>query len=148
MPTYTQIYYHIVFSTKNRERVLSSDNRERLFRYIWGVVKNKKCHLYRVGGEMDHVHVFSDLHPTVCLSDFVKDIKVSSSKWIKDEGVFKGFGGWQDGYGAFTHAEDDKDDVIEYIKGQEEHHKRVSFMDEYRAMLKRAGIEFEEKYLV
>jgi len=147
MPTYTQIYYHIIFSTKNRERVLSSDNREQLFRYVWGVVKNKKCHLYRVGGTMDHVHAFSDLHPTVCLSDFVKDIKVSTSTWIKDNKIFQGFSNWQDGYGAFTHAAGDKDDVIEYIKGQEEHHKRVSFMDEYKALLKRAGIEFEEKYL-
>ena len=148
MPTYTQIYYHIVFSSKNRERVLIPENREQLFRYVWGVVKNKKCHLYRVGGTSDHVHIFSSLHPTVSLSDFVKDIKVSTSRWIKAESVFRGFAGWQDGYGAFTQSDDDKDDVIEYIKGQEEHHKRVSFVDEYRAMLERAGIEFDERYLV
>lgn len=91
MSTYTQIYYHIVFSTKNRECVLSAKSRERLFRYIWGVIKNKKCHLYRINGGEDHLHILSDLHPTVCLADFIKDIKVSTSKWIKDNQVFQGF---------------------------------------------------------
>ena len=79
MSTYTQVYYHIVFSTKNRERHLVEDRREDLFRYVWGIIKNKKSHLYRINGVDDHVHVVTSLHPTVCLSDMVKDIKTGTS---------------------------------------------------------------------
>ena len=148
MPTYTQIYYHIVFSTKNRERALSGERREELFRYIWGILKKKQCHLYRVNGVADHVHVLTSVHPTVCLADLVKDIKVSTSKWIKQERVFPWFQGWQDGYGAFTHSGAEKDTVIEYIKGQEEHHRKRSFREEMSSLLTAAGIEFDERYLV
>src|SRR5215203_2246793 len=122
MSTYTQILYHIVFATKNRRRVLDKPRREDLFRYIWGVLKNQGCHLYRIGGVEDHVHILSSLHPTVALSDFIKDIKVASSRWIKDDCVFPEFEAWQDGYAALTHSLEEKDRLIEYIKSQEEHH--------------------------
>ena len=102
MSTYTQILYHIVFSTKNRERTFSADRRPELYKYIWGVIQNKNSHLYRINGVEDHVHILSSLHPSLALSDFVKDIKVSSSSWIKNHQVFPQFTHWQDGYGAFT----------------------------------------------
>ncbi len=76
MSTYTQLLYHIVFSTKNRERSLTSDKREDLYRYIWGLLKNKKCHLYRINGVDDHLHIATHLHPTIALSTIVKDIKL------------------------------------------------------------------------
>ncbi len=148
MSTYTQICYHIVFSTKNRQPVLTPARREDLFRYIWGIINNHEGHLYRINGVEDHVHILSDLHPTVCLADLVKAIKTGSSKWIKENGIFPEFGHWQDGYGAFTQSPPDKDAVIEYIKRQEEHHRCTSFVDEYRELLKRAGIEFDERYLL
>jgi len=148
MSTFTQIYYHIVFSTKNREPVLLADKRENLFRYAWGILKNKDCHLYRIGGVEDHVHILTGLHPTIALADLVKDIKIATSTWIKDERVFPSFTHWQDGYGAFTVSHNDKDAVIEYIKGQEEHHKKVSFKDELREFLVKHGVKFDEKYLV
>ena len=148
MATFTQIYYHIVFSTKNREPVLLADKRDNLFRYTWGILKNKDCHLYRIGGVEDHVHILTSLHPTIALADLVKEIKTSTSSWIKDENIFPGFTHWQDGYGAFTVSHSDKDAVIEYITGQEEHHKRVSFKDELREFLIRHGVKFDEKYLV
>ena len=148
MATYTQIIYHVVFATKNRERVLDKPHREDLFRYIWGIVKNHDCHLFRLNGVEDHVHILASLHPTVALADLVKAIKTGSSKWIKDEQVFPRFSHWQDGYGAFTHSVREKDALIEYIKNQEEHHHRVDFLDEYRALLHDAGVEFDEKYLV
>ncbi|MGI8907170.1 MAG: IS200/IS605 family transposase [Candidatus Sumerlaeaceae bacterium] len=148
MSTYTQIYYHIVFSTKLRAPVLNRlDDREKMLRYMWGVATGQNCHLYRINAVEDHVHLLTSLHPTVCLSDFVKNLKVATTVWIKENGLFRNFSGWQDGYGAFTCGHSDKDDVIEYIKTQVEHHKRVSFVDEYRAMLKAAGIAFDEKYL-
>jgi REP element-mobilizing transposase RayT len=148
MSTFTQIYYHIAFSTKDRTPALSADKREDLFRYTWGILKNKDCHLYRIGGVEDHVHILTSLHPTIALSDLVKDIKVATSTWINKENIFPKFSGWQDGYGAFTVSHSDKDAVIEYIKNQEEHHKKVSFKDELRQFLVRHGVPFDEKYLV
>ena len=131
MSTYTQIYYHIVFSTKARKKCLTQERREDIFRYIWGIIRNKKCHLYRINGTEDDIHILTNLHPTICLSDLVKAIKVSSSKWIKENGVFSHFTHWQDGYGAFTDNNDGRERLIEYIKNQETHHKKVSFIDEY-----------------
>jgi len=148
MSTYTQILYHIIFSTKNRKRCLVQEKHDELFRYVSGIIKNKTSHLYRINGVEDYLHILTNLHPTVCLSDFVKDIKTSTSKWIKAEKVFPGFTNWQDGYGAFTHSIKEKDVLIEYIKGQEEHHKKMSFKEELRNLLLEAGVEFDEKYLV
>lgn len=147
MATYTQILYHLVFATKNRERTLSAARREDLFRYIWGIVKNKGCHLYRIGGVDDHVHLLTSLHPTVALADLVKDIKVASAVWIREERVFPEFDHWQEGYGAFTHPLGDKDRLAEYIKGQVEHHRTVSFLEEYKHLLHEAGLELDERYL-
>jgi len=127
--------------------VLKADHREALFKYVWGILKNKESHLYRINGVEDHIHILTSLHPTKCLSDLVKDIKTSSSKWIKENGVFPSFTHWQDGYGAFTVGHADKNEVIEYIKNQEEHHRRISFRDELRGMLEKFGVHFDEKYL-
>jgi REP element-mobilizing transposase RayT len=148
MSTFTQIYYHVVFSTKNRERALLANRRDDLFRYIWGILKNKDCHLYRISGVEDHIHILTEIHPTIALATLVKDIKISTSSWIKQNHVFPGFDHWQEGYGGFTVSHSDKDAVIEYIKRQEEHHKMVSFQDELREFLVKHGITFDEKYLV
>ncbi len=147
MSTFTHIYYHITFSTKNRRPALDAERREELFKYIWGIIKNHKSHLYRINGIEDHIHLFTGLHPTIALADFVKDIKVASSGWIKDKGIFPAFDAWQEGYGAFTCCHREKDTIIEYVKGQVEHHRIVSFREEFRALLEEAGIDFEERYL-
>ena len=148
MSTYTQILYQIVFSTKEREPTLIEENQEKLYRYIWGVLKNKKCRLYRINGVEDHLHILTHIHPTVALSDLIKDIKLSSSDLIKEEALFPKFKGWQVGYGAFTYSFEAKDRLISYIKNQKEHHKKASFREEYIALLKEHGVEFEEKYLL
>lgn len=145
--TFTQIYYHIVFSTKNRERVLVTEQREELYRYVRGIVRNKQCHLYRINGVEDHLHILTSLHPSIALADFIKDIKIASSTWIKEKGLFAGFQNWQEGYAAFTFSHDDKDRLIEYVKGQQEHHGKRTFREELREMLVKAGIEFDERYL-
>ena len=147
MATYTQIIYHIVFTTKERNRVLKESEREKLFSYIWGVINNHQSHLYRINGIEDHLHIMTSIHPTVCLSDFVKEIKTGSSRWIKENGVFHSFEHWQEGYGAFTLSMREKDSLIEYIKRQKEHHKGTSFIDEYKLLLEEAGITFDERYL-
>jgi putative transposase len=147
MSTYTQILYQIVFSTKHREPTLIKEKRPELFKYIWGVLQKNKCHLYRINGVEDHLHILTHLHPNVALSDLVKDIKVASSQNIKTGGFLPKFAGWQDGYAAFTYHFDAKDKLVEYVKNQEEHHKKVSFKEELISLLKEHGIEFEERYL-
>jgi len=146
MSTYTQILYHVVFSTKDRERVLAKAGRDDLYRFIWGVLKERESHLYRIGGVEDHVHMLISLHPSIALADLVKEVKTASSKWIKGTNAFPDFTHWQPGYGAFTHSLADKDEVVAYIKNQEEHHKVVSFREEYEALLKKAGLVLNPTY--
>ena len=148
MGTYKQIFYQIVFGTKNRSPTIPAPNEKELFQYIHGIIKNKHGKLYRINGMEDHIHILSDLHPTVCLSDFVKDIKVASNTWMKDSGKFPAFDGWQEGYGAFTYSIKEKDMIINYIRNQKEHHKTETFYDEFKRLLIENGIEFDEKYLL
>lgn len=145
MATYTQIIYHLVFATRLREPVLAKSRRDDLYRFMWGVLKNRHCHLYRIGGIEDHVHILTSLHPTMALSDVVKELKTASSVWIKGEHVFPQFTHWQEGYGAFTHALPDKARLIDYIKNQEQHHKTVTFREEYEALLVEAGLETDQR---
>ena len=148
MATYIQILYQIVFSTKNREKTLLKENREELYRYIWGVLKNKKCILYWLNGVEDHLHIITHIHPTVSLSLLVKDIKVASSLWIKEQNLFPDFAAWQEGYGAFTYSVKEKEALIKYVSNQEEHHKTKLFKEEYIQLLKEHGVDFDEKYLL
>ena len=122
-------------------------HRKEFFRYTWGIVRNKDSHLYRINAVEDHVHILTSVHPSVALADFVKDIKVATSVWIKEKGLFPGFQGWQEGYGGFTASHAEKDSLIEYIKNQQEHHRVKSFVEELREMFVEAGVEFDEKYL-
>ena len=146
MSTYTQILYHIVFATKDRAPVLTGVRREDLFTYMNGVINNSHCKPIWTDGVKDHVHSLLSLHPTVALADLLKDIKVASSDWIKRNRVFPNFVGWQEGYGAFTHSLSEQGELIAYVKGQEEHHRKVAFVEEYRRLLADAGIEIDERY--
>jgi REP element-mobilizing transposase RayT len=148
MGTYRQIYYQLVFGTKYREASIAEAHCEQLYKYIWGVLQQHKCFVYAINGVADHLHIVCDLHPTVCLADLVKAIKVSSSIWLKDHGGFPAFTNWQDGYGAFTYSHREKDRIIAYVKRQKEHHKVVSFREEYVALLKQHGVEYDERYLL
>jgi putative transposase len=145
--TYTQLLFHVVYSTKNRQRTLSHGPRETLYRYIWGIHKNLDCHLYRIGGTDDHVHILTATTTTLSLADFVKEVKTGSSRWLKQQPEFPRFEGWQDGYGAFTVSFAEKDAIVEYIKRQEEHHRRESLLDEYRRLLAEHGVPYDERYL-
>lgn len=127
MSTYRQIYYQIIFGTKHRKPTLTEKHCEELYKYIWGIIKNNNCKLYRINGVKDHLHIFSDLHPSISLSDYVKETKVASSVWLKASGKFLEFDGWQDGYGAFTYSLREKEMIINYVKNQKEHHKNESF---------------------
>lgn len=147
MSTFTQILYQIVFSTKNREHTLTKPGRDELFRYISGVLKNKNCHLYQIGGVADHLHIVTHLHPSVALASLVKDIKLASSEHIKTNRLFPLFSGWQVGYAAFTYSFEAKDNLINYVQNQEIHHKENSYKEELIRLLVEFKIEFDEKYL-
>lgn len=147
MHNYTQTLYQIVFSTKYREKTMTKAERPELFAYIWGILKNKKCHLYRINGVEDHLHIITSIHPSIAIADLVKDIKLSASKFIKQKGIFKEFRGWQNGYAAFTYSQEAKHNLIEYVKRQEENHKKQSAKEELVKLLEEHKIAFDEKYL-
>ncbi len=148
MNTYTQILYQIIFSTKNHERTLTDKNRQDLHKYIWGILNNKRCHLYRIGGVSDHIHIVTHLHPLISLASVVKDNKLASAEYIKARNLFPMFSGWQDGYGGFTYSFKDKDRLIEYVKNQEDHHTIKTFREEFIELLIEQGIEYDDKYLL
>lgn len=148
MGSYTQLVYHIVFATKHRKPSLGDDEqRKSLYRYVWGILKNKDCHLYRIGGTNDHVHILTSIHQTLSVSDLVRDLKSSCSAWMRDEGVGCDFAGWQEGYGAFSVTYQHRDALIEYIRNQEEHHRKESSLEEFRRLLREAGLAFDDPYV-
>ncbi len=147
MNSYRQILYHIVFCTYKREQTLPIEHHEELYKYICGIIKNRKGMLYQINGTENHIHILSDLHPTVCLSDFIKEIKTGSNFWIKESGKFPKFISWASGSCALTYNLKEKDTIINYIKKQKEHHKKFNFEDEYRNLLKENGIEWDERYI-
>jgi len=148
MSSYRQILYHIVFRTKEGQKTLSPSHCQKLFAYIGGIIKNKSSFPYQINGMPDHIHIFSDLHPSIALADFIRDIKTSSSLWMKNQREFRLFRGWSDGYAALTYAWSNKDNVVNYIKNQQEHHKSISFKEEYRSLLEEHGIKPDERYFL
>lgn len=145
--TYTQINIHAVFSIKNRENYLTKDFRSRLFEYISGILKNIDQFPLAVNGYKDHVHIFFEFNPSNSISDVMRIVKTNSSKWINESGFVKGKFSWQEGYGAFSYSRSQRNDVINYIIKQEEHHKKSTFKKEYIDLLKKFEIEFDNNYV-
>jgi len=137
----------VVFGTKFRKPTIPDIHCQLLYKYIWGILENKKCKLYRINGGKEHIHLLVDIHPTIAVSTLVKDLKVSTSIWLKEQREFQNFEGWAEGFAVFTISHSDKDNVIVYIKGQKEHHLKLPFLEEYKALLKEYGIGFDEKEL-
>ncbi len=146
MSTYLSLQYHIIFSTKHREPWLSPSFRNRVHDYLGGTVKGLKGEIDGVGGTGDHVHLLVALRATHVLADFMRELKKTSSQWIKQEGGLAGFG-WQDGYCALTVSPSARSGVREYIARQEEHHHKRSFREELINILEKAGIAYDTKYL-
>ena len=145
--TYTQMNVHAVFSVKGRGNFISSKWKDELFKYIAGTLKGTKNYSLAVGGYKDHVHVFFELNPTISVSDVLKNMKSKSSKWINTKGFVSGKFEWQKGYGAFTYSRSQRNDVINYIMKQKEHHGKNSFREEYLELLRRNEIKYEDAYL-
>jgi putative transposase len=146
MSSYRQHLYHIVFRTKDSLPTIRQDHVNDLYAYITGIIKHKNSYLYRINGVENHLHILTDMNPSIAPIDFVKDIKVSTSIWMKRCNFFPAFKGWAVGYGSFTCSYMDIDRLIDYIKTQQEHHKKVSFEEEYRKILLEYGITPDEKF--
>ncbi|MDR2206351.1 MAG: IS200/IS605 family transposase [Flavobacteriaceae bacterium] len=116
--SYVQLLYHIIIRTKSGMPVLSLEHSEKLYRYIWGIVKNKNSVLYRINGTEDHVHILLSLHPTLALSDFIREMKAETSKMLKRTEGFEKFTAWSEGYAALTYSLKDKEMIINYIKSE------------------------------
>jgi len=145
--TYTSLHYHIVFSTKNRQRWIMPDVEERIWSYLGGLAAKNKMKPIQIGGVEDHVHVLLGAPPTLAPSKIAQLIKGGSSAWIHETFPELQQFAWQDGYGAFTVSKSNLPGVTEYIKNQREHHRRVTFEDEYLAFLKKHGVDFDERYV-
>jgi len=144
--TYLSLYYHLVFSTKERAPIMAAAWRAKLQGYMRGIVEGLggKCEI--VGGTDDHVHLLVRLGAMHRLADFMRELKKASSAWVREEMAQRGFA-WQEGYAAFTVSASGSDKVRRYIENQEEHHRARSFREELVILLKRSGVNFDERYL-
>lgn len=145
--TFSQIYIQYVFAVKGRENLLHKPWRDEVFKYMAGIIKGKNQKPIIINGVADHVHVFVGLKPAMSISDLVRDIKNNSSNFINEQKFLKGKFSWQEGYGAFSYAHSQIDNVYQYIANQEEHHRKKTFKEEYLDFLKKFEIEHKEKYL-
>lgn len=140
-------YIHIIFSTKHRQKLIHPPVEEELHAYLAAICKNLECHPIKVGGYTDHIHILCRLSTKIALMKLILDVKAHSSKWIKTKGdEYKNFY-WQDGYGAFSVNPNGIDTVARYIANQHAHHSKKSFQNEFRGMLKKHNVDYDEKYI-
>ena len=145
--THTNLLFHVVYSTKHRRNLITHDVQERLFEYIGGIVREQKGKLIEIGGMPDHVHILTRLSPTLAVSDALRVTKANSSRWFNEALHPSVPFAWQGGFGAFSASASNVEQVRSYIRNQEQHHKTISFRDEYRQLLIRHEIAFDEQYL-
>ena len=145
--TFTQLYVQCVFAVKYRATLIQPQWEERLRLYITAIVQNHKHKMIAINNMPDHLHFFIGLHPNQSVSNMMQLVKGDSSKWINEEKLTKRKFHWQDGYGAFTYSRSQIDSVASYIHNQKEHHKKVSFIDEYQKMLKSFDIGYDPRYI-
>lgn len=144
--TFFSIHCHIVFATKERRPLLRAQWRDRLHSYIGGMLRNQNCIPEAIGGVEDHIHILTSIRPAHCLADLVRDLKKDATNWIIEN--FDPQFAWQEGYSAFSVSPTAIDQVRRYILNQEEHHKKLPFLDELKELLAKAEIKYEEKYLI
>ncbi|MCC9643700.1 IS200/IS605 family transposase [Rhodopirellula sp. JC740] len=146
MSTFHSLHYHITFSTKHRKPWIKVDWRDRMHAYLGGITQDVRGVPLCIGGIEDHVHLLVGLKTTHCISDFMRELKKSSSRWIHEEIGFEPFQ-WQDGYAVFSLSPSAIPEVRRYIENQAEHHRTRTFREELVAMLDRAGVNYDAKYL-
>jgi REP element-mobilizing transposase RayT len=135
---------HVVFSTKERQKIIPAQMKERLWSYTAGICKGQKVFVHAIGGIEDHIHLLLQFPATIAISEAIMKIKANSSGWMSNEiGKFA----WQEGYGAFSVSKSNIASVARYIKNQEKHHRKMTFEDEFIALLEKHGIEYDRKYV-
>ncbi len=145
--SYTKLSYHLVWSTKNRHPLIINEVKTPLYNYIKGIIKNESCFTFAINGMADHIHILVDITSRLTVPDFVRTLKTQSSKWMRSsDPSFKDFA-WQEGYAAFTVGYSTLDSVSKYIEDQEEHHKTMSFEDEFISFLNKQGIPFDQRFV-
>ncbi|SHH24987.1 IS200/IS605 family transposase [Flavobacterium johnsoniae] len=145
--TYSQLYIQIVFAVKGRQNLISKKWKDEIYKYITGIITNQKQKLIAINGMPDHIHILVGIKPNISLSDLVRDIKSSSSKFINEQKWINGKFEWQNGFGAFSYGHSQLTNVIKYIENQEKHHKTKTFKEEYIAFLKLFNIDFKDEYI-
>lgn len=145
--TYTQIHIHFVFAVKFRNGLINENFKISLYKYITGIIKNNDHKLLAIGGMPDHIHILIGFRATQSMSDLMKDVKQSSSKWINENNFVNGHFQWQEGFGAFSYSKSQISDVTKYIGNQEIHHQKKTFREEYLEILKKFDVEYDEKYI-
>lgn len=145
--TFSKIYIQVVFAVKNRNALIDSQWEERLYQYITGIIRGKEQKMLAINGTQNHIHFFIGMKPGCCLSDLVREVKKSSNDFIKDNKLSKFKFNWQEGFGAFSYSHSQIDNVIKYVMNQKEHHRKITFKEEYIDFLQRFEIEHDEKYL-
>lgn len=143
--SHTNLLFHIVFATKDRLPMITNDLKPELHAYIFGTAIALGAKAIAIGGIADHVHLFIRLKPNIALSNFMRELKSTSSAWARRK--TKGKFSWQARYGAFTVSQSQAETIKRYIRNQEQHHKKAPFTEEYKSFLKANEIHFEEKYL-
>jgi len=145
--TYTQITIQIIFAVKGRENFIKPVFKEDIFKYIAGIIRNKRQKLLCINGMPDHLHILIGLEPSMALSDLVRDIKANSSRWVNEQRLLPWKFEWQEGFGVFSYSRSQRSAVIRYIENQEHHHAKRSFREEYLEMLKKFEVEYNQKYV-
>lgn len=145
--TYTQIHIHFVFAVKFRHGIIQSKWKEDLYKYITGIIQNNNHKLLAINGMSDHIHILIGLRPAQSISDLMKEVKQSSSKWINENKLTNGHFEWQEGYGAFSYSKSQISQVINFIQNQEIHHKKKTFKEEYVDFLEKFEIDYDEKFV-
>lgn len=145
--TYTQIHLHFIFAVQNRLSLISKEWKDRLYQYTTGIVQNNGHKMIIINVMPDHLHIVTGMRPTQSVSDLLQDIKGSSSKWINDNRLVKGKFQWQEGYGAFSYSKSALPKLIEYVKNQEEHHQKKTFLQEYREFLNAFEVAYDDRYI-
>lgn len=145
--TYTQIYIHLVFAVQNRKALIQPIWEEELYKYITGIVKSKKQKLLAINGVADHIHLLIGLKPDCSLSDLVREVKKSSSVFIREHMFTPFLFRWQEGFGAFSYSHSQISTIIHYIENQKEHHKKSKLKDEYIDLLKNYKVDYKNEYL-
>ena len=145
--TLTNLLYHIVFSTKHREPIITSPIRNDLYAYMGGIIRGEGGVLLEIGGMPDHVHLVTRFKSEPSVATMLKKIKSKSSQWLNDKPKRPGRFQWQVGYGAFTVSVSQLDAVRGYVQNQEQHHRRKTFQDEFRKLLERHNIAYDERYV-